>query len=160
MARTRRNPPRRANQSLLTSFVNTSTNILLSPSFLAALIIGVYLNSDNTLIRTAIAKFQANKYFKPFGDYLNKRLTKLPGCLTVSLAAFSAAAPRMAMGAGIFAAIVVLEILPASNFIEYGFLAYYCALFASARSTRNKVLVLALAMLTIAMGWWGSELFA
>lgn len=141
--------------------LSRAAEIVRSPLCFVPLILSVFLFYDDKLLTQLANTFSANAAFKWLGTFIDGHKKQIAGLLFLVPATFLSCDPKWATLVSAAVAYLVSEVFPApTKYFEYGFLGGALILMCTARKPIQFVVAAVVALLSIGLGLWGSEVFA
>lgn len=139
----------------MTNVMSTFSSILSNAGFLLAVVFSLYLYSNVELVQKFCQKFYGNSFLKPIFEYINDHVKQFCGFLLATVASFGALPNRYSFVVVVLAGAIIFS-LPEAAYLEYLLLTIFVLLFFRVRSLKSRIVVIILALITIALGWWGA----
>ncbi|AVM80378.1 hypothetical protein [Sarawak virus] len=141
--------------------LSRALEIIRSPLCFVPLILSIFLFYDDKLLTQLANTFSANAAFKWLGTFISEHKKQIAGLIFLVPATFLSCDPKWATIVSAVVSYLVSEVFPApAKYFEYGFLGGSLILLCTARKPIQFVVATVVALLTIGLGLWGSEVFA
>lgn len=150
---------RTRSRNIISTIINTSTRLIGNPMFLIAIAVSLYLNSNQTLIKTFTDKFANSQLLSPITNYIGNHTQQTVGFILAGTTSLTVLPPSFSFAAFILLGFVCY-LAPAADYVEYFALTAFSLLFIRIRNIRARIILIVLIVLTLALGWWGKKLFS